>query len=284
MTNGKKLAGRKPGARKPSAKKAAAKKTASKRPGARTAGAARSRPTAAAATLARHIREWCDAEEHLAAGDERRTGDLDLALSIDASGPLYGRAEVRMGKGADRLGIVRAWALAPGTTTDQETSLLGRVAKSVGRLPGLIRYHVRRGGTWPVLELEGTVYLDGLSQHTFMSVLDDLMQAAAAAHPHIERAGGRDALTATSADAAASPAPREAPEAPAAATVAFASTHRVPAKGIPAWEEPDPAGPVVAQLQGRVELQVLEERGAWAHVLGSNGWKGWVDARRLQKL
>jgi hypothetical protein len=263
------------GAKKTGAKKSAAKRSPAKR--------AASRPAGAAAGLGRRVRAWCDAEEHLSVSGERKDKELDLAMQIDASGAQYGRAEVRMAKGADRVSIVRAWALAPGTSSEQETSLLGRVGKSAGRLPGLIRYHVRRGGTWPVLEMEATVYLDGLSQHAFMSTLDDLMQAAAVVQPQIERAGGRDALTAAPADEAVGATTQQAPQAPPAAAVAFAPTHRIPRSGLPAWAAPDPNGQVVAQLQGGVELQVLEERGAWAHVLGSNGWKGWVDGRQLKK-
>lgn len=264
-------------------KKSSAKKSPAKKSAARKSAGGRSRASGGTAGIATRIRGWCDAEEHLTAGTDRADDDLDLALQVDASGQLYGRAEVRLAKGADRLTIIRAWALAPGTTTEQETSLLGRVTKSVGRLPGLIRYHVRRGGTWPVLEMEATVYLDGLSQHTFMCALDDLMQAAAVAQPQVERAGGRDALTAAPAQPAVAPAQQES-QAPPAAAVAFAPTHRVPSSGIPAWAAPDPNGKVVAQLQGGVQLQVLEERGAWANVLGSNGWKGWVDGRRLESM
>jgi SH3-like domain-containing protein len=48
-----------------------------------------------------------------------------------------------------------------------------------------------------------------------------------------------------------------------------------------AWAAPDPAGAVVATLGGHLPVQVTEVRGAWAHVLCSNGWTGWVDNRLL---
>ena len=38
------------------------------------------------------------------------------------------------------------------------------------------------------------------------------------------------------------------------------------------------------QLAGGVQLSIVEERGAWAQVMGSNGWTGWVDGRLLAKL
>lgn len=59
-------------------------------------------------------------------------------------------------------------------------------------------------------------------------------------------------------------------------------THVVPDGGLQAWASPDPSVPAVATLAAGVELQLQEQRGDWAHVLGSNGWSGWVDARRLE--
>jgi hypothetical protein len=60
---------------------------------------------------------------------------------------------------------------------------------------------------------------------------------------------------------------------------AFAPTHTVPPQGMQAWAAPDPSGAVVATLGGGLPMQVTEVRGAWAHILCSNGWTGWVDGR-----
>ena len=60
---------------------------------------------------------------------------------------------------------------------------------------------------------------------------------------------------------------------------AFAPTHTVPPQGMQAWAAPDPNGAVVATLGGGLPIQITEVRGAWAHVLCSNGWTGWVDGR-----
>jgi hypothetical protein len=76
--------------------------------------------------------------------------------------------------------------------------------------------------------------------------------------------------------AAATPAPAPIPAAPA-----FIPSHTVPPQGMQAWAAPDPAGAVVATLGGHLPVQVTEVRGAWAHVLCSNGWTGWVDDRLL---
>ncbi|MEO8897908.1 MAG: SH3 domain-containing protein [Candidatus Dormibacter sp.] len=63
------------------------------------------------------------------------------------------------------------------------------------------------------------------------------------------------------------------------ASAAFAPTHTVPPQGMQAWAAPDPAGAVVATLGGGLPIQVTEVRGAWANIVCSNGWTGWVDGR-----
>jgi hypothetical protein len=56
-------------------------------------------------------------------------------------------------------------------------------------------------------------------------------------------------------------------------------SHSVPAQGLRAWSAPDPSGPVVANLAPGLPIQVAEVRGAWARVICSNGWTGWIDGR-----
>jgi hypothetical protein len=56
-------------------------------------------------------------------------------------------------------------------------------------------------------------------------------------------------------------------------------SHAVPPQGLRAWGAPDPAGPVVANLAPGLPIQVAEVRGAWARVICSNGWTGWIDGR-----
>ena len=60
----------------------------------------------------------------------------------------------------------------------------------------------------------------------------------------------------------------------------FAPTHRVPPEGIPAWATPDPAG-ASTPLAGGLELELVQRISDWVQVRASNGWTGWVDARRL---
>jgi len=78
--------------------------------------------------------------------------------------------------------------------------------------------------------------------------------------------------------AATPPAPPPAPLAPA-----WTPTHLVPAAGMAAWVAPDGTQPAVAQLAPGVQLMIVEEQGAWAKVVGSNSWVGWVDGRLLIK-
>lgn len=74
---------------------------------------------------------------------------------------------------------------------------------------------------------------------------------------------------------AAQPAPVPAGPAP------WTPGHKVPPQGMQAWAAPDPNGAVIATLGGHLPVQVTEMRGAWAHVVCSNGWTGWVDGRLL---
>lgn len=100
--------------------------------------------------------------------------------------------------------------------------------------------------------------------------------APAAAAPTTADAGPAVADT-TAEPAAASTG--LAPEALPAPT--FAPSHVVPPSGLLAWAAPDALMAPVAQLAAGVELLVVGEAGAWARVVGANGWEGWVDGRAL---
>jgi len=52
--------------------------------------------------------------------------------------------------------------------------------------------------------------------------------------------------------------------------------------GLPARAQPAPTSRLVGQLPPGLPVQVVERLGAWAHVLTSTGWSGWVDGRALQ--
>lgn len=78
-------------------------------------------------------------------------------------------------------------------------------------------------------------------------------------------------------------APAIPPPPPPPAPV-WTPSHAVPPTGMAAWNAPDPAQPPAAQLAPGVQLVLVEQRGAWARVAGSNGWIGWVDARLLVRI
>jgi RsiW-degrading membrane proteinase PrsW (M82 family) len=85
--------------------------------------------------------------------------------------------------------------------------------------------------------------------------------------------------------AVAQPAVAAPVAAPAAGTPpGWTPTHVAPPAGLAGWDEPDPSRPPMVTLAGGVQLSIAEERGAWARVVGSNGWTGWVDGRLLVKL
>jgi hypothetical protein len=63
--------------------------------------------------------------------------------------------------------------------------------------------------------------------------------------------------------------------------MAYEPTHEAPPGGLPAFAAPDPAPGSVARLDAGLDVQVLERREAWAHIVCSNGWEAWVDGRRL---
>jgi hypothetical protein len=65
------------------------------------------------------------------------------------------------------------------------------------------------------------------------------------------------------------------------ASVQWSPTHVVPDGGLPAWTQPDGSIAASTTLASGVELRLQELRGDWASVAASNGWTGWVDARRL---
>ncbi|MFH0521551.1 hypothetical protein ACHBTE_30755 [Streptomyces sp. M41] len=64
------------------------------------------------------------------------------------------------------------------------------------------------------------------------------------------------------------------------ASPGFRPTHVVPRHGMLAWETPDPARPTVP-LDAFLPVQLVEQRGDWAHILCANGWSAWVDGRFL---
>lgn len=84
--------------------------------------------------------------------------------------------------------------------------------------------------------------------------------------------------SATAAAPASTPASAPAPAAPVHAPAAERA--RVPAGGMLAWAAPDTGSAAVSLAPG-LDLEVVHRHGAWAQILASNGWTGWVDGRAL---
>lgn len=73
------------------------------------------------------------------------------------------------------------------------------------------------------------------------------------------------------------------PSRPPSGASGFEPTHLVPREGMPTWSAPDPAESS-QPLPARLPVRLLDRHGDWGHVLCSNGWSAWVDARRLVLL
>jgi hypothetical protein len=156
---------------------------------------------------------------------------------------------------------------------------------------------VAAAGTTMEMTLTATLYVDGLSRQGFVAAFNDLVAAtdrAVGSMPSAIIESKPAAAAVTAAAAAVTAVPAAPPAAPAAAepvspdtaptmvlSQVWVPTHRVPDGGMRAWPKPDPAVEPIATLQARVELSIAESRGDWVRVVGSNGWTGWVDARRL---
>lgn len=65
----------------------------------------------------------------------------------------------------------------------------------------------------------------------------------------------------------------------------FTATHVIPEGGLPAWTTPDPGSTPAANLDARLEVEVVEQRAdGWNRVVCANGWTCWIDGRRLRPV
>jgi len=203
---------------------------------------------------------------------------------------------VSQGEGADHITIRHVASLASGSA-DAATAL-------IDTRPGWVTGTVERAATGTSVATQARVYLDGLNRNSFAQaaaevartarLLGKLSTGAAAAGVTAQPAYASSVpsyqplSTQPSASQMAAPSfstqPQTQPQMQPAAqpmqqTPAWVPTHAVPPQGLRAWAAPDPAGPVVANLAPGLPIQVAEVRGAWARVICSNGWAGWIDGR-----
>jgi len=147
---------------------------------------------------------------------------------------------------------------------------------------GLLRCSAGGGG----IEVRIPLYLDGLSRQGFLDAVGEVGRAIAFLED-VAKGIAQNAAQFASLEADVAAATKASNDATASLSTAKQSgspppTHRVPAGGLQAWAAPDPTKEVVANLPAGTELIVVENLGAWAHVIARNGgWSGWVDGRLL---
>jgi hypothetical protein len=115
----------------------------------------------------------------------------------------------------------------------------------------------------------GTTAADQAWQQLAASDPDPRVVQPAAVEPAGSSPAPEPAPTPTAPSSAQSPAPGWLP------------THYVPREGMPAWDYPDPSRPPRVMLNAGLGLVIDGVAGDWALVRAVNGWKGWVDGRRL---
>ena len=224
------------------------------------------------------IAAWCAADPKLSFIEE------GPAVEVAGAPPL----RLQMSVGEEEILLSHHLEVA-GVGEGAEAEARGLVNKR----GSLMRGTVQGAGDRLGVSVEYPIYLDGLNRQNFLLATQEIAGAVdavgalggkAAAQP-AAAAPEVSAVPATAAVAPVAPVADtiEMPYAPAQPVV-FTPTHEVPAGGMSAWAHPDPSLQPAARLEARVQLRVDETRGAWARVTGSNGWTGWVDARRLAPL
>jgi SH3-like domain-containing protein len=226
------------------------------------------------------IAAWCAADPKLAFIEE--------GPAVEAAGEPPLRLEVTVGE-EEVLLSHRLEVAGAGEETAAEARAL------VNKRGSLMRGTAEASEDRLEVSVEYPIYLDGLNRQNFLLATQEIAGAvdavsalggevAAAPEPVAEPAVSAEAEPAAApVPVTPAPAPAEMPSVPAQPAV-FTPTHEVPAGGMSAWARPDPSLQPGARLEARVQLRVDETRGAWARVTGSNGWTGWVDARRLAPL
>jgi hypothetical protein len=217
------------------------------------------------------IAGWCGAENDLEIEGQTITvgGDPPLEIGVDLDDEAVTLTHMHSAGAAPEGFAEHAVALLRG----RGSVISGEVTTAIDNTIVHIRY---------------PIYLDGLNRQTFLLGIRDI-SAASYGLTEISKSAPAPGSAAIGTSGPQPPAEKPGPGASAATTETavieqvrvWAPTHIVPAEGMPAWVEPDPAQAPVVNLAARVELRIDEQRGAWARVTGSNGWTGWVDARRL---
>jgi hypothetical protein len=229
-------------------------------------------------TALNKVAEWAKAEPAVTvAGDGTISvaGDTPLTITVTADDERVQLTHRHVETAADAARVEAVRRNLPG----RGSQVTGAVAAA---------------GTAMEMTLTSTLYVDGLTRQGFVAAFNDLIAATDRAVGSVPTAIIETKPAAATAAPVVVAVPAAPPAAPAAAepvspdtaptmvlSQVWVPTHRVPEGGMRAWPKPDPAVEPIATLQARVELSIAESRGDWVRVVGSNGWTGWVDARRL---
>lgn len=253
-----------------------------------------------------NVSAWCSSVDGLEMLGERSEAGADFAIAVRSqlSKDAAVEALVLQEPGKDRVTVRHTASLSSGVEDGAQTVLDSR--------PGSVTGTVDHAWSGTSVAVQTHVYHDGLNKNTFVQALAEVARTAQLLGALTATAAASSTSTAAAASpqqgvhasatpqpaAAAqpqtmpapsfSPQPQQQPQPqpqqqpqpqPVPAQASWVPTHSVPPQGLRAWAAPDPAGPVVATLAPGLPIQVSEVRGAWARVICSNGWTGWIDGR-----
>ena len=212
------------------------------------------------------IAEWVSHEDDLT---EDADGNIvvagDMVITVDAD--------------EERLLLTHS-SFEPGADPARVEALRSRLPGRATTMTGT----VESADDGAFVRLDNPVYLDGLNHQTFSTALRELIGAVDALGLLAASGDLADAFADPGLGADPAPALPDQPEPTREMPPAWVATHAVPSGGMSAWPEPNPETQATAHLEARVRLSVAVRRGDWAKVIGSNGWTGWVDNRRLVEL
>ena len=257
-----------------------------------------------------NVSAWCSSVEGLEMLGERSEPGADFAIAVRSQLGTDAAVEalVLQEPDKDRVTMRHTASLSSGAEDGAQSVLDAR--------PGSVTGTVDRGWSGTSVVVQTHVYHDGLNKNSFVQALSEIARTAQLLGAITATAAASSTAASTASTAAAStqqgvhasttpqsaaaaqpqamPAPSFSPQPqaqpqpqpqqqpalqPVPAQASWVPTHSVPPQGLRAWAAPDPAGPVVATLAPGLPIQVSEVRGAWARVICSNGWTGWIDGR-----
>ena len=244
------------------------------------------------------ITGWSSGDDNLEYTGEQTEAGADFALGVRSIGDRGGPVDLQvLHQGGDRITVRHVASIA---STSAETA-----QKVLDQRPGWVTGSIDRSETGTSATVQTHVYLDGLNKHTFVQAASEVARTARLIGG-VTTAAAAQAPPAAATQSYYAPQPQQVPAAqpvgaptfspqaqqtytpspapqpqPQQASSQWVPTHSVPPQGMRAWAAPDPAGPVVANLAPGLPIQVAEVRGAWARVVCSNGWVGWIDGRLI---